>query len=106
MPVESNLGVRGMTEFYNPVKAVFGPGSFDKLQQLIANRIYAIVTYDEAFSMQLVRRLEDAGRGAEIIINNVKANPDFPEVKAACEALKKLPKFPEVFPAYRLQKTG
>ena len=96
MQVEGYSGVRGMTEFYNPVKAVFGPGSFDKLPELIANRVYAIVTYDETFSMQLVRRLEDAGRGAAIIINNVKANPDFPEVKAGCEELKKLPKFPEV----------
>ena len=97
MPVAGYSGVRGMTEFYNPVKAVFRPGSFDKLPELIANRVYAIVTYDETFSMQLVRRLEDAGRGAAIIINNVKANPDFPEVKAGCEELKKLSKLPEVF---------
>jgi len=86
-----------MNEFYNPVKAIFGPGSFDKLPELIADRVYAIVTYDEEFSMQLVRRLEDAGRSAAIIINNVKANPDFPEIEAGCEALKNLPNLPEVF---------
>lgn len=86
-----------MTEFHNPVKAIFGAGSFDKLPDLIADRDYAIVTYDEDFSNRLVCRLEAAGSRAAVIINNVKANPDFPEVKSACEALQKLPKIPEVF---------
>ncbi len=71
-----------MGEFYNPVKAIFGPGSFDRIPALIASRSYAVVTYGEPYFAGLVDRLEQAAGKSAIVIDNVMANPDFP-AKAA-----------------------
>ena len=86
-----------MGEFYNPVKAIFGAGSFDRLPELIAGRSYAVVTYGEPYFAGLVDRLEQAAGKATIVIDNVMANPDFPEVKVGCEQLSDLDALPEVY---------
>ena len=86
-----------MGEFYNPVKAIFGPGSFDRMPDLIAGRRYAVVTYAEPYFAGLVDRLEQAAGKAAVVIDNVKANPDFPEVAVGCARLAALERMPEVF---------
>ncbi len=86
-----------MGTFYNPVKAIFGPGSFDRMPELIAGRSYAVVTYAEPYFAGLVDRLEQAAGKAAIVIDNVRANPDFPEVAAGCAQLAALDALPEVY---------
>ena len=86
-----------MGEFFNPVNAIFGPGSFERLPSLIAGRSYAVVTYGDSYFSSLVERLEQAAGRAALVVNNVQANPDFPDVKLGCEQMKALPKLPEVY---------
>ncbi len=86
-----------MGEFFNPVKAIFGAGSFDRLPDLIAGRRYAVVTYGEPYFAGLADRLEQAAGKAAIVIDNVMANPDFPEVEAGCNLLAAMDRLPEVY---------
>lgn len=86
-----------MGEFFNPVKAIFGPGTFDSLSGLIAGRPYAVVTYGDPYFSSLVERLEQAAGKAALVVNNVQANPDFPDVKIGCEQMMALDQLPEVY---------
>lgn len=86
-----------MGEFYNPVKAIFGPGSFGRLPDLISGRAYAVVTYGEPYFAGLVDRLEQIAGKAAIVIDNVKANPDFPEIEEGCTRLAQMDRLPEVY---------
>jgi alcohol dehydrogenase len=86
-----------MGEFFNPVKAIFGPGSFDRIPELIGDRPYAVVTYSEPYFTGLVDRLAQAAGKAAIVIDNVKANPDFPEVEIGCNKLAAMDRLPAVY---------
>ncbi len=86
-----------MGEFFNPVKAIFGAGSFDRVRDLIAGRRYAVATYGEPYFAGLVDRLEQAAGKAVIVIDNVMANPDFPEVEVGCDGLAAMDQLPEVY---------
>ena len=86
-----------MGQFFNPVKAIFGPGTFDQLPELIAGRSYMVVTYDEPYFAGLVDRLEQSAGKADLVVDNVQANPDFPDVEAGCAQMRELDSLPEVY---------
>ena len=55
----------------------------------------SIINWDSYFS-SLVERLEQAAGRAALVVNNVQANPDFPDVKLGCEQMEALPQLPEL----------
>ena len=66
-----------MWQYHNPVRIRFGAGIFDDLKTFIGNRRYGLVTYPEPFFGALCDQLQSTAGAPTILINDVKANPDF-----------------------------
>lgn len=66
-----------MWQYHNPVRLYFGAGVFDDLATFIDNRRYGLVTYPEPFFGELCDQLKSKVGAPTILINDVKANPDF-----------------------------
>ena len=65
-----------MWTFQNPVKIVFGAGSFAALPPLLASGPYAVVTYGEHMFTDLVARLAQHAGEPALVIDDVAPNPD------------------------------
>ena len=73
-----------MWTFENPVKIGFGNGAFDSVGDIINERSYSLVTYNEPYFDALANRLiANAGQPASII-NNITPNPDFNTLTETC----------------------
>ncbi len=68
---------RRVWQYHNPVRIRFGAGVFDDLSELINNRRYGLVTYPEPFFEELCQRLQKKAGAPVVLINDVKANPDY-----------------------------
>ncbi|MFJ2987172.1 iron-containing alcohol dehydrogenase PsrA [Collimonas sp. NPDC087041] len=63
--------------FYNPVATHFGPGSLQELPGIINGAKVVVVTFPEARSLGLLKKLEDLlGDRLAYVIDNVLPNPD------------------------------
>ncbi|MES2102915.1 MAG: iron-containing alcohol dehydrogenase PsrA [Pseudomonadota bacterium] len=63
--------------FFNPVATHFGPGSLAELPRIVNGAKVVVVTFPEARSLGLVKRLEDMlGDRLVDVIENVQPNPD------------------------------
>ncbi|AEK61984.1 iron-containing alcohol dehydrogenase PsrA [Collimonas fungivorans] len=63
--------------FCNPVATHFGPGSLEELPGIVSGAKVAVVTFPEARSLGLLKKLEDLlGKQLVCVIENVHPNPD------------------------------
>jgi phosphonate metabolism-associated iron-containing alcohol dehydrogenase len=85
--------------YSNPVRIEFGVDSFDKLNALIGNRTYALVTYGEPVFAELERRLNDAAGPSVLTIRDVAPNPDYRLLTAQTARFATLGRQPEVIVA-------
>jgi alcohol dehydrogenase len=85
--------------FSNPVRIVFGEGSFDELPTHIAGRGYLLVTYPDQFTQGLRRRLAATAGEPLLVIDDVAPNPDFVSLARQVERLGKLDVLPQVIVA-------
>ena len=70
--------------YHNPVDITFGPGALDQLGRVLAERSYALVTYDEApFEGLRARVIALAGEPA-LTVDDVEANPNFETLQHSC----------------------
>ena len=76
-----------MWRFQNPVQVRFGIGSYDGLAQIVGDRAYALVTYDEPYFHELTDRLEERAGPAVTVIDNIEPNPDFIGLRDSCGRL-------------------
>ena len=73
-----------MWTFENPVKICFGNGALDTVKDVINERPFSLVTYQEPYFDTLANRIiENAGEPASII-NNITPNPDFNTLTETC----------------------
>lgn len=83
----------------NPVRIVFGQGSFSELASLIDGRRYGLVTYPDAFCQALAGQLQDKAGAACVTIDDIAPNPDYdllaPQVQRIAQSIEK----PEVWVA-------
>ncbi|WP_200876088.1 iron-containing alcohol dehydrogenase PsrA [Ruegeria halocynthiae] len=66
-----------MWTYSNPVRTVFGAGSFAELPRLIGGRTYALVTYPSPRFQALAQKLAETAGPAALIIDDVAPNPDY-----------------------------
>lgn len=66
-----------MWQYHNPVRILFGAGSFAELEKLIGNRPYGLVTYPDAFFGELSAQVQQKAGAPVVLINDVEANPDY-----------------------------
>jgi len=72
--------------FCNPVATHFGPGSLEELPRIIGGAKVVVVTFPEARSLGLVKKLEDLlGEQLVYVIENVHPNPDVAQLAAMYE---------------------
>jgi alcohol dehydrogenase class IV len=63
--------------FFNPVTTHFGPGSLEELPRIVNGAKVVVVTFPEARSLGLLKKLEDLlGDQLVYVIENVHPNPD------------------------------
>lgn len=63
--------------FFNPVTTHFGPGSLEELPRIVNGAKVALVTFPEARSLGLLKKIEDLlGDQLVHVIENVHPNPD------------------------------
>ncbi|MQR00475.1 iron-containing alcohol dehydrogenase PsrA [Glaciimonas soli] len=63
--------------YFNPVATHFGPGSLEELPRILNGAKVVVVTFPEARSLGLVKKLEDLlGEQLVYVIENVLPNPD------------------------------
>ena len=74
-----------MWSYNNPVKVCFGTGALNDLPRHLAKRPYALVTYADEHFKPLRARIETLAGPPELVIDNVKPNPDFATVAEACQ---------------------
>lgn len=77
-----------MWQYQNPVRLLFGTGSFESLGEVIKGRPYALVTYGEAPFPALRQRLEALAGPAVAAIDDVAPNPDFALLEGQAESLR------------------
>lgn len=85
--------------YHNPVKIVFGAGSFAKISDLIAGRQYCVVTYGEPYFSSLIDKLSLSAGNPLMIVEDVAPNPDFVLLKEQAARFCSLPSLPEVIVA-------
>ncbi len=88
-----------MWTYRNPVRIHFGTGSREGISALIADRVYALITYDEPIFGDLAARIEKFAGPATVIINNVTPNPNFEDLSLSCHQLVASKTAPEVIVA-------
>jgi phosphonate metabolism-associated iron-containing alcohol dehydrogenase len=76
-----------MWRYQNPVKLLFGTGSFESLGEVIQGRPYALVTYGEEPFIEFKRRLTALAGPAVAVIDDVAPNPDFVRLERQAAAL-------------------
>ncbi len=79
-----------MWKFDNPVKIKFGNGSICTLPEIIGDRPYCLVTYNEPYFDQLTAQLVDIAGAPQSIINDVSPNPDFVPLRKSAETFSNL----------------
>ena len=74
-----------MWKYENPVEIWFGNGVLANLNEVVRERSYCLVTYDEPhftkLSLELVKII---GKPATILINNISPNPNFLTLTESC----------------------
>jgi phosphonate metabolism-associated iron-containing alcohol dehydrogenase len=85
--------------YNNPVKIIFGAGSFDRINRLIDGRRYCIVTYGESYFSSLIDRLALSAGKPTMIVKDVAPNPDFALLIEQAPRFSSLPYPPEVIVA-------
>ncbi|MFT5114111.1 MAG: phosphonate metabolism-associated iron-containing alcohol dehydrogenase [Parasphingorhabdus sp.] len=73
-----------MWTFSNPVTICFGNGTFASVSEIIEQRPYCLVTYDEPYFKQLSDKLADQAGKPALIVNNITPNPDFLTLEESC----------------------
>ncbi|HSE79689.1 MAG TPA: iron-containing alcohol dehydrogenase PsrA [Alphaproteobacteria bacterium] len=76
-----------MWTYANPVVVHFAAGSLRRVGALVAGRPYALVTYDEPRFGGFARAIAATAGAPACIIDQVRPNPDFRVLTAACRAL-------------------
>lgn len=66
-----------MWTYKNPVRIIFGNGTFASLASLIAGRTYALLTYPDAPFEELTAQLVTAAGHPVLIIKDIAPNPDY-----------------------------
>lgn len=69
-----------MWNYYNPVSITFGPGCFDRLETLVGQRPYVLVTYPDAPFIDLADRLAQLLGPPAVIVRDVAPNPDIADL--------------------------
>lgn len=82
--------------FHNPVRIRFGVDALAGLNDALAGRSYAIVTYPDAVFARIADRVEAQLGPALARIDCVEANPSVPMLRRACDQLAALPGKPDV----------
>ena len=82
--------------FHNPVRIRFGVDALADLNDALAGRSYAIVTYPDAVFARIADRVEAQLGPALTRIDCVEANPSVPMLRRACDQLAALPGKPDV----------
>ena len=73
-----------MWTYENRVRIRFGAGALDGIGDLVQDRAYCLVTYDEPIFHDLARRIAALAGRATLIIDNVIPNPDFHMLTESC----------------------
>lgn len=74
------------TQYFNPVRIVYGPGSLSSLPGLLTGRRAALVIFPEARALGLLERIEHSLRDSlTCVIDEVQPNPDVAELKPLYE---------------------
>ncbi len=73
-----------MWKYRNPVDIDFGAGRFAAVGDLIGNRPYCLVTYDEPYFTDLGAMLSKKAGPPVVNINNITPNPDFMTLSDSC----------------------
>jgi len=71
-------------KFENPVSIIFGNGVFGKLGDIVQNRPYCLVTYNERYFNSLTDKLIKLLGPPTSIINNITPNPNFITLEKSC----------------------
>ncbi len=74
-----------MWKFENPVKICFGTGVFKSVGEIVNGRTYCLVTYDEPYFCTLTASLADQLGQPQVLINNIRPNPDFADLRNSCQ---------------------
>lgn len=73
-----------MWSYENPVRIRFGAGSLNQIGDLIRDRAYCLITYDEPIFHDIGRRIAASAGPAALTIDNVLPNPDFRMLAESC----------------------
>lgn len=73
-----------MWQFHNPVQVKFGVGVFETLGEVVNDRRYALVTYDDPVFEQLTARAIELAGQPTVVIDNIMPNPDFKGLAQSC----------------------
>ncbi len=73
-----------MWTYENPVRIRFGAGSLDGIGDLVQDRAYCLITYDEPIFHDIARRIAAIAGPAALTIDTVTPNPDFHMLTEAC----------------------
>lgn len=69
-----------MINYYNPVNIIFGENTFSKLNKVLENKKYIIITHPEEFLNQYLNQLLNSSNPPIKIFNSVLPNPDFADL--------------------------
>ena len=88
-----------MWSYENRVRIRFGAGSLDEIGELIRDRAYCLVTYDEPIFRDFAQRIAAIAGPATLTIDNVVPNPDFHMLTESCAQFAGAEPVPEVIVA-------
>jgi alcohol dehydrogenase len=88
-----------MWTYRNPVRIIFGSGTFASLASLIADRSYALVTYPDAPFEELTAQLVVEAGNPVLIIKDIAPNPDYKLLEKQSAEFAGLAAQPEVIVA-------
>ncbi|MEM7443061.1 MAG: phosphonoacetaldehyde reductase [Pseudomonadota bacterium] len=85
-----------MWHYWNPVRVVFGCGSFSDLAGLIDGRRYGVVTYPDAPFADLVAAMAKSAGPPAMVIDDVAPNPDFRVLESQAARMDAVTQSPDV----------
>ena len=85
-----------MWTYHNPVAITFGAGCFDRLETLVGQRPYLLVTYPDTPFTALADRLAQRLRPAAGTVRDVAPNPDIADLARQASEIAALKTRPEV----------
>lgn len=88
-----------MWTYRNPVKILFGDGSFTSLPALIGNRRFALVTYPDVPFVDLTNKLITSAGQPVLTISDIAPNPDYQLLEQQSARFSLLAEQPEVIVA-------